>query len=56
MKPNDILLRRDGFWCFRDELSSASLRDDTYRAILCDSDEGQTILFARPPKRLLPVR
>jgi len=45
---NDILLWRDGFWCFREELSPDFLRDDNYREIVFSSDEWLRIISARP--------
>jgi hypothetical protein len=51
MKPDDILLWRDGFWCFRDEMDPRSWRNDHYRQIRHDSDEGQRMTVARPTRR-----
>jgi hypothetical protein len=39
LSPDDILLWRDGLWCFREELCKEFLRNDNYRAILQHSDE-----------------
>jgi hypothetical protein len=52
MKPDDILLWQDGFWCFREELDPKFLRNHYYRVIPCDSEEGQRVLSARPALRL----
>lgn len=43
-EKDDILLWHDGFWCFREELSPAFLRDENYRVILCNSDEWLAII------------
>jgi len=47
METIDILQWPDDFWCFREELSEAFVRDDNYRVILCNSDEWKRILSAR---------
>jgi len=52
---NDIFLWRDGFWCFREELSPAFLRDDDYREIVFSSDEWLRIISSRPCRPDLPV-
>jgi hypothetical protein len=52
MKPDDILWWQDGSWCFREELDQKFLRRYHYRAIPCDSNEGQRMLAARPTLRL----
>jgi hypothetical protein len=39
VNPEDLLLWADGFWCLREELCQAFLRDDNYRVILHRSDE-----------------
>lgn len=52
MKPDDILLWQDGFWCVREELDRRFLRNNYYRAIPRNSNEGQEILSARPTLRL----
>ena len=49
MDSNDIFLWRDGFWCFRAELSPGFLRDDNYRTIVCSSDEWLSFISARQP-------
>jgi hypothetical protein len=55
MKPDDILLWRDGSWCFRDELDPRSWRNDHYRQIRCASDEAKRMIFAHPTRRIPPV-
>ena len=47
VNPEDVLLWPDGFWCFREELSPAFMREDTYRVVPYDSDEALKILAAR---------
>ena len=44
LDSDDILLWQDGFWCFREELSPKFLRDDSYRNIVCGSDEWLRII------------
>ncbi len=44
LEAKDILLWPDGFWCFREELSPAFLRDDKYAVVMCNSDEWLTII------------
>jgi len=43
MNPDDILMWPDGFWCFREEFSSAFLRDYNYRLIRQNSEEWSSI-------------
>jgi len=52
MKPDDILLWQDGFWCYRSELDRRFLRNDYYRVIARNSDEGHTIVAERSTRRL----
>jgi len=51
--PRDILQWRDFFWCFREELSAAFLRDDNYRVVLAESDEWLRIMSKPPDSRRL---
>ncbi len=39
MERIDILLWPDGFWCFREEYSKETLRDENYRVIPSNSPE-----------------
>jgi hypothetical protein len=52
MKPDDILLWQDGFWCYRSELDRRFLRNNYYRAIPRNSDEGRKIIAERSMRRL----
>lgn len=52
MKPDDILLWQDGFWCYRNELDRRFLRNNYYRAIPRNSDEGHKIIAERSTRRL----
>ena len=47
MESHDILQWRDGFWCFREELSEKFMRDDNYLVILCNSDEWLRLISNR---------
>jgi hypothetical protein len=51
VNPHDILVWSDRFWCFREELSPAFLRDDNYRVVWCSSDEWLRVISARQPFR-----
>jgi hypothetical protein len=42
--PDDVLVWRDGFWCFRVEHRREFQRDDNYSVILQDSDEWSSFL------------
>jgi hypothetical protein len=56
MESDDILLWRDGFWCFRNELDPRSWRNDHYRQIRCASLEAKKMIFARPTLRVPEVQ
>jgi hypothetical protein len=47
LETNDILLWADGFWCFKEELNAKFLRDDSYRTVVCASDEWLAIISMR---------
>jgi hypothetical protein len=51
MSADDILLWRDGFWCFRIENRPENLRDDNYCVILQHSEEWSSFVSDsnRPP-------
>ena len=55
MRPDDILMWRDGYWCFRDEVDPRSWRNDRYRQIRCASLEAKKLIFDRPTLRFQPV-
>ena len=44
----DILIWRDGFWCFREEFRMDWLRDDDCRVIETEIDEWLEIARKRP--------
>ncbi len=51
MNPNNLLVWPDGFWCYQEEYCEDFLRDQNYRVVEVDSEEGKALKLGGPIAR-----